>query len=63
MVGEACRTMLELHILEDAQPEAKIWKLAPGVREAKAKVGRVQLKLNMKIIKLRTSVFESRKSF
>lgn len=44
--------MPELHISEDAQPEAKIKKLAASVCEAKVEVGRVQFELNMKIIKL-----------
>jgi len=44
--------MPELHIPEDAQPEAKIRKLAAGLREAKAEVGRVQFELNMKITEL-----------
>lgn len=44
--------MLEFHILEDPQLEAKIKKLAAGVREAKAEVGRVTFELNMKIIEV-----------
>lgn len=38
-VVEACKTLPELHILEDAQPEAKIQKLVVGIRDAKAEVG------------------------
>lgn len=37
-VVEACKTLPELHIPEDAQPEAKIRKLAAGVHEAKEEV-------------------------
>ena len=36
-VQETCRTMLELHIVEDAQPEAMIQTLASGMHKAKTK--------------------------
>lgn len=52
-VAEAYRIVPELHISEDAQSEAKIWKLAARVREAKAEVGRVQFKRNMNIMDLK----------
>lgn len=44
--------MSELHILEEAPPEAKIRKLAAGVCNAKTEVAQVQFELNMKITKL-----------
>ena len=46
-VAEACRTVLEFHIHEELPLEAKIWKLAMGIYDAKAKVARVQFELNM----------------
>jgi len=49
---EACKTVPELHILDDAQLEAKIRKLATDVREAKEKVRRVTFEFNLKIAKL-----------
>lgn len=52
MVAEACRTVSELHIPEEAPLEAKIRKLAAGVRNAKIEVARVQFELNMKITEL-----------
>jgi len=48
-VAKACKIVLELHIPEDTQLEAKIRKLATGIREAKTEVARVQFELNMKI--------------
>lgn len=39
IVAEACKIVPELHIPEDVQLEAKIRKLAIGVREAKAELG------------------------
>lgn len=51
-VVEACKTVPELHILDDAQLEAKIRKLATDVREAKEKVRRVTFEFNLKIAKL-----------
>lgn len=46
--------MSELHIPEDvdAQLEAKIQKLAADICKAKAKVGRVQFELKMKIMEM-----------
>lgn len=44
--------MLELHIPDDAQLEAKIRKLASGVHEAKVEVGQVQFELNKNITEL-----------
>lgn len=32
VVVEACKTVPELHIPKDAQPEAKIWKLVVGAQ-------------------------------
>jgi len=40
-VAKACRTMSELHIPEEAQLEAKIWKLVVGIPDAKEEVARV----------------------
>ena len=51
-VTEACKTVPELHILEDTQPEANIRKLAAGVCEAKEEVGKVTFEFNMKIVEL-----------
>ena len=42
-VVKACKTVPELHIPEDAQLEAKIKKLVTGVREARTKVGQINL--------------------
>lgn len=50
-VVEACKTMSEFHIPEDAQPESKIRKLFAGVWEAKVEVRRVSFELNMNITK------------
>lgn len=52
VVTKAYRTVSKLHIPEDAQLEAKIGKLAIGMREVKAEVGRVQFEINMKITEL-----------
>ena len=52
VVVEACRTVSELHILNKAPLEAKIWKLVSGIHDAKAKVARVQFNINMKIMEL-----------
>lgn len=41
VVAEACRTVRELHVPEEALFEAKIRKLATGIRDAKAKMDRV----------------------
>ena len=51
-VAESFRTVLELHIPEEAPLEAKIIKLVMGVRDAKIEVARVQFELNMKITEL-----------
>ena len=52
VVIEAYRIVPDLHILVDAQSEAKIRKLVASLREAKVEVGRVQFELNMKITEL-----------
>ncbi len=49
---EACKLVPELHIPEDAQLESKVRKLANGVHEAIAKVGRVTFEFNMNIVDL-----------
>ena len=49
-VVEACKTVPELHIPEDAQLEAKVIKLAASVRAARAEVGQVTFEFNMKIV-------------
>ena len=49
-VVEACRTMSDLHILEDAQMEDKIRKLAIWVREENEEIQGVQFNFNMKIM-------------
>ena len=49
IVAKACKIVPELHTPQDATPEAKIRKLAGGVREAKAEVGWVTLEFNVKI--------------
>lgn len=41
-VVEVCRTIQELHILEQAPMEAKIWKLAISVRDAWIEMDKVQ---------------------
>lgn len=51
-VAEAHRIVLELHIPEDTQLEAKFQKLAVVTCKAKAEVRRVQFELNMKIMEL-----------
>ena len=38
-VAEACKTVPKLHIPKDAEPEAKIRKLAVDVCDARAEVG------------------------
>eukprot|EP00253_Pinus_taeda_P028291 PITA_28291 len=53
MVAEACRTVLELHIPEEAPMEAKILKLAAGVRDAWTKMAKVKFEPNLKITKLK----------
>jgi len=52
VVGEACRTISELHILEEVSLEANIRELAPGVHDAKIEMTKVQFELNLKIIDL-----------
>lgn len=52
VVAEACRTVSELHIPEEASVEAKIRKLAVGVCKAKTKLAKVQFELNLKITEL-----------
>ena len=44
--------VLEIHILEDAQLEAKIRKLAAGVCETGTQVGHITFEFNMKIAEL-----------
>lgn len=56
IAAEACRIVLELHILEDAQQEVKIIKLATSVSEAKAELGRVQFEFNMKITNIQLNL-------
>lgn len=56
VVVEACKTVPELHIPEDAQPKAKIITLVAGVREAKEEVGRVIFEFNMKIVELQLTL-------
>lgn len=41
VVTEACITILELHIPEEAPVEAKIWKLHAGVHNAKTELEKV----------------------
>ena len=52
MVAEACWTVPEFHIPEEASLEAKIRKLVSGMHDAKAKMAGVQFELNMKITEL-----------
>lgn len=49
---EACKSVTELQILEDAQLKAKFRKLAFGVREARAEVGQVTFEFNVNITEL-----------
>jgi len=49
---EASKIVPELHIFEEAMLEAKIWKLAASIRDAKAEVETIQFELNMKIMEL-----------
>lgn len=49
VVAEACRTILELHILEEAPFQAKIQKLAIGLRDTRIEMAKVQFELNLKI--------------
>lgn len=52
VVVEACITIPELHIPEEAPLEAKIRKLAAGVRDAQIDMAKVQFDLNLNIIEL-----------
>lgn len=52
VVAEACRTVPELHVWEEALVDMKIRKLAVGVGEAKIEVAKVQFNLKLKITKL-----------
>lgn len=51
-VAKVCKIVLELQIPQEVPLEAKIRKLAAGVREAKTEVARVQFQLNLKFIEL-----------
>ena len=52
VVVEACRTVTELNIREDAPVDARIRKLAAGVRDARTELAKVQFELNLKITQL-----------
>lgn len=52
VVATACRTILELHIPEEAPVEANIQKLDAGVRDSKTEMAKAQFELNLKIIDL-----------
>jgi len=51
-VTEACKTVLKLHIPEEALLEAKIKNLATGMCNAKMEVAHIQFELNLKIREL-----------
>lgn len=52
MVVEACWTVPELNIIEDALVDARLRKLVAGVHKAWIELAKVQFELNLKIIEL-----------
>lgn len=52
VVEEACQMVLKLEIQAEEPVEAHIRNLATGVRDARTKMARVQLELNLQITEL-----------
>ena len=56
VIGNACRSVPELAILENIPTEARIHRLVVGVREVREKMIKVQLEMDLQIIELQLNM-------